>query len=166
MQIQRDLFDSALRYTKQRLEANKPYYSVATHKRRDGKRNSVLFPKKVDGNMLTDFKGILAEMVAREMLDLSGHNYFASAFVKSRGSSDPDIIVNGIRFDVKGCEKTMKVNKKTFESNNDVDEYVFVTFTSDKECVIERHTKDQIKRWQLKSINKWNEWYENRPGSS
>ena len=123
------------------------------------KAAALLFDEPIDNEWYTDFKGILAELLVRHQLDLKGVNYMTSAFVKEKGVSDPDLIVNNKRIDVKGCERSLKVNMFTIDKL-DVDNIVFCLFLSQRRYVLISFTKEEIKNWNLITINDRNKYYE------
>tara|TARA_R100000278_G_scaffold19288_1_gene18783 strand:- start:8584 stop:9117 length:534 start_codon:yes stop_codon:yes gene_type:complete len=154
------IFDHARLYVETRVMANRDHYKKLYWKsRRYEYKNPILFDEPVDNEFYTDFKGILGELLIRHQLDLKGVNYTTSAFVKEKGCSDPDLIVNGKSIDVKGCENSLKVNFFTLDKL-DVDYILFVLFLRHHNYVILNFKKTDIQDWDIKVINERNKYYE------
>ena len=154
------IFDHAKLYIESRVMANRDHYKKLYWKSRKYEyKHPILFDEPIDNEWYTDFKGILAELLVRHQLDLKGVNYMTSAFVKEKGVSDPDLIVNNKRIDVKGCERSLKVNMFTIDKL-DVDNIVFCLFLSQRRYVLISFTKEEIKNWNLITINDRNKYYE------
>lgn len=140
--------------------ANRDHYKKLYWKSRSYQyKNPILFDEPVDNEFYTDFKGILAELLVRHHFDLKGTNYTTSAFVKEKGVSDADLIVNDKKIDVKGCERSLKVNKFTI-AKLDVDYILFVLFLSNRRYVLLNFKKEDISDWNLITINERNKYYE------
>lgn len=140
--------------------ANRDHYKKLYWKSRSYQyKNPILFDEPVDNEFYTDFKGILAELLVRHHFDLKGTNYTTSAFVKEKGVSDADLIVNDKKIDVKGCERSLKVNKFTI-AKLDVDYILFVLFLSNRRYVLLNFKKEDISDWNLVTINERNKYYE------
>ncbi len=140
--------------------ANRDHYKKLYWKSRSYKyKNPILFDEPVDNEFYTDFKGILAELLVRHHFDLKGTNYTTSAFVKEKRVSDADLIVNDKKIDVKGCERSLKVNMFTIEKL-DVDYVLFVLFLSGQRYVLLNFKKKDIKDWEVVTINDRNKYYE------
>lgn len=154
------IFDHAHLYVDSRVMANRDHYKKLYWKsRRYEYQNPILFDKPVDNEFYTDFKGILAELLVRHHFDLKGVNYKTSAFVKERGSSDPDLIIKDKRIDVKGCEKSLKVNLFTI-GKLEVDFILFVLFLKNHNYVLLNFKKEDITNWNVVTINDRNKYYE------
>mgnify|MGYP003664358092 FL=1 len=154
------IFEHAKLYVDTRVMANRDHYKKLYWKSRSYKyMHPILFDDPVDNEFYTDFKGILGELLVRHHFDLKGVNYTTSAFVKEKGVSDPDLIVDGKKIDVKGCERSLKVNMFTIDKL-DVDFVMFVLFLSDQRYLLLDFTKDKIKEWNVVTINDRNKYYE------
>ena len=86
-------------------------------------------------------------------------NYTTSAFVKEKGVNDPDLIVKDKKIDVKGCERSLKVNMFTIDKL-EVDYVLFVLFLSDHRYILLNFKKSDIKKWKVVTINDRNKYYE------
>ncbi len=147
-------------YVDTRVMANRDHYKKLYWKSRKYEyKNPILFDHPVDNEFYTDFKGILAELLVRHHFDLKGTNYTTSAFVKQKGISDADLVVNNNKIDVKGCERSLKVNMFTIDKL-DVDYILFVLFLSGQRYVLLNFKKEDIKEWNLVTINQRNKYYE------
>ena len=156
------IFEHAKLYVDTRVMANREHYKKLYWKSRSYKyKNPILFDEPVDNNFYTDFKGILAELIVRHNFDLKGVNYTTSAFVKEKGVSDPDLIVNEKRIDVKGCERSLKVNSFTIHKL-DVDYILFVLFLKNHHYVLLNFEKKDILNWPQITINERNKYYEHK----
>ena len=154
------IFDHAKLYVETRVMANRDHYKKLYWKSRSYKyKNPILFEEPIDNEYYTDFKGILAELLVRHHFDLKGVNYLTSAFVKEKGVSDPDLTVNEKRIDVKGCERSLKVNMFTIDKL-EVDYILFVLFLSQHRYVLLSFMKEDIKGWDLITVNERNKYYE------
>ena len=154
------IFEHARLYVDTRVMANRDHYKKLYWKSRSYQyKHPVLFDEPVDNEFYTDFKGILGGLLVRHHYDWKGINYTTSAFVKEKGVSDPDLIVEGKRIDVKGCEKSLKVNMFTIDKL-DVDFVLFVLFLSDRRYLLKQFKKDKIKKWNVITINDKNKYYE------
>ena len=152
--------DHARLYVDSRVMANREHYKKLYWKSRSYQyKNPILFDHPVDNEFYTDFKGILAELLVRHNFDLKGTNYTTSAFVKEKGVSDADLVVNDNKIDVKGCERSLKVNMFTIDKL-DVDYVLFVLFLSGQRYVLLNFKKEDIKEWNLVTINERNKYYE------
>ena len=130
---------------KKRVEANLNFYTNTFRQR--------------DNALETEFKGILAELLARQMLEENGIEYEAAEFVQERVTNKPDLIANGIKIDIKGGFDFPKVNKQTAEKT-EVDLYVFFIF--DKlysSFTTIRATPYEVQQWELVTINQNNQYY-------
>jgi len=158
--IPKCIFEHARLYVDTRVMANRDHYKKLYWKSRSYKyKHPILFDEPVDNEFYTDFKGILGELLVRHHFDLKGINYTTSAFVKQKGVSDPDLIVDGKKIDVKGCERSLKVNMFTIDKL-DVDYVLFVLFLSDHRYILLKFKKDKIKNWNVVTINDKNKYYE------
>ena len=92
---------------------------------------------------------------------MKGVNYTTSAFIKEKGVSDPDLIVNEKKIDVKGCERSLKVNYFTI-GKLEVDYIIFVLFLSNFRYLILNYKKEDILKWELVVVNNKNKYYEKR----
>ena len=154
------IFEHAKLYVDTRVMANRDHYKKLYWKSRSYLyKHPILFDDPVDNEFYTDFKGILGELLVRHHYDLKGINYTTSAFVKEKGVSDPDLIVNEKRIDVKGCERSLKVNMFTIDKL-DVDFILFVLFLSDRRYILKQFEKEKIKEWKVVTINDRNKYYE------
>lgn len=154
------IFQHAILYVKSRVKANQKHYEQLWWKRRNFiLKNPILFDGPIEGDFYTDFKGILAELLVRHRMDLTGQNFTASAFVKEKGNNDPDLIVNEKTIDIKGCEKSLKVNLQSLSKIN-VDYIVFVLYLRDKHFVVYKFKKSDISKWDIVTVNKNNQYYE------
>jgi len=154
------IFEHAKLYVDTRVMANRDHYKKLYWKSRKYQyKNPILFDFPVDNEFYTDFKGILAELLVRHHFDLKGVNYLTSAFVKEKGVSDPDLTVNNKRIDVKGCERSLKVNMFTIDKL-DVDYILFCLFLSQHRYVLLNFKKEDIKNWHLVTVNDRNKYYE------
>lgn len=149
-------------YTDARVEANRNYYSIHHYRGRRGKRNTVLFPEEVDAEWLTEYKGILAELIVRNWYDLHGENYKASALVKKMGDSTADIETDNLIVEVKGCERKMRFNRFALEKSN-ADTVVFVVFTSSNTAQVKQYPVQDVYSWTLVAASEKNQWYEKKP---
>tara|TARA_R100000734_G_C3318950_1_gene113879 strand:- start:5850 stop:6413 length:564 start_codon:yes stop_codon:yes gene_type:complete len=156
------IFNHAKLYVETRVMANRDHYKKLYWKSRSYQyKNPILFDEPIDNEYYTDFKGILAELLVRHHFDLKGVNYLTSAFVKEKGVSDPDLTVNNNRIDVKGCERSLKVNMFTIDKL-EVDYILFVLFLSNHRYVLLNFKKKDIKKWNLITVNERNKYYEFR----
>lgn len=154
------IFEHARLYVDTRVMANRDHYKKLYWKSRSYQyKHPILFDEPVDNEFYTDFKGILAELLVRHHFDLKGVNYTTSAFVKEKGVNDPDLIVKDKRIDVKGCERSLKVNMFTIDKL-DVDYVLFVLFLSDHRYILLNFKKKDIKKWKVVTINDRNKYYE------
>lgn len=154
------IFEHARLYVDTRVMANRDHYKKLYWKSRSYLyKHPILFDEPIDNEFYTDFKGILAELLVRHHFDLKGVNYTTSAFVKDKGVSDADLIVNDQKIDVKGCERSLKVNMFTIEKL-DVDYILFVLFLSDQRYILLNFKKKDIKDWDIVTINERNKYYE------
>lgn len=154
------IFNHARLYVDTRVMANRDHYKKLYWKSRSYKyKNPILFDGPVDNEFYTDFKGILAELLVRHHFDLKGVNYTTSAFVKEKGINDPDLIVKGKKIDVKGCERSLKVNMFTIDKL-EVDYVLFVLFLSGHRYILLNFKKSDIKNWDLVTVNDRNKYYE------
>lgn len=154
------IFDHAKLYVDTRVMANRDHYKKLYWKSRSYQyKHPILFDEPVDNEFYTDFKGILAELLVRHHFDLKGVNYTTSAFVKEKGVNDPDLIVKDKKIDVKGCERSLKVNMFTIDKL-EVDYVLFVLFLSRRRYVLLNFKKEDIKKWNLVTINERNKYYE------
>ena len=158
--IPKCIFEHARLYVDTRVMANRDHYKKLYWKSRSYLyKHPILFDEPIDNEFYTDFKGILAELLVRHHFDLKGVNYTTSAFVKDKGVSDADLIVNDQKIDVKGCERSLKVNMFTIEKL-DVDYILFVLFLSDQRYILLNFKKKDIKDWDIVTINDRNKYYE------
>ena len=154
------IFEHARLYVDTRVMANRDHYKKLYWKDRSYQyKNPILFNEPVDNEFYTDFKGILAELLVRHHFDLKGTNYTTSAFVKEKGVSDPDLIVNNNKIDVKGCERSLKVNSFTIKKL-DVDYILFVLFLKNHHYLLLNFKKTDIESWPLKVENERNKYFE------
>ena len=156
------IFDHAKLYVDTRVMANREHYKKLYWKARSYEyKNPILFDKPINNEWYTDFKGILGELLVRHHFDLKGVNYTTSAFIKEKGVSDPDLIVNEKKIDVKGCERSLKVNYFTI-GKLEVDYIIFVLFLSNFRYLILNYKKEDILKWELVVVNNKNKYYEKR----
>ena len=156
------IFDHAKLYVDTRVMANRDHYKKLYWKHRSFEyKNPILFDKPINNEWYTDFKGILGELLVRHHFDLKGVNYTTSAFIKEKGMSDPDLIVNQKKIDVKGCERSLKVNYFTI-GKLEVDYIIFVLFLSNFRYLILNYKKEDILKWELVVVNNKNKYYEKR----
>ena len=156
------IFDHAKLYVDTRVMANREHYKKLYWKARPYEyKNPILFDKPINNEWYTDFKGILGELLVRHHFDLKGVNYTTSAFIKEKGMSDPDLIVNEKKIDVKGCERSLKVNYFTI-GKLEVDYIIFVLFLSNFRYLILNYKKEDILQWELIVVNNKNKYYEKR----
>ena len=156
------IFDHAKLYVDTRVMANRDHYKKLYWKQRSFEyKNPILFDKPINNEWYTDFKGILGELLVRHHFDLKGVNYTTSAFIKEKGMSDPDLIVNQKKIDVKGCERSLKVNYFTI-GKLEVDYIIFVLFLSNFRYLILNYKKEDILKWELVVVNNKNKYYEKR----
>jgi hypothetical protein len=143
--ISQELKYRATEIANKRVEANKSFYKNTYRERGDA--------------FTTEYKGILAELLAQEYLTQRNIVFEAADFIQQKVENKPDIVVNGLRVDVKGCIGRPKVNKQTAEKT-DIDVYLFYIFNKDytKYKVIKCNAQ-QIKEWQLITINQNNQFY-------
>lgn len=146
-------------FTDERVAANRAYYSIAGFRRRMGMVNTVLFEDKTDAEWLTEYKGILAEMIVRAHLDMTGVSYWSSAIVKARGVQEPDVVVNDLKYEIKGGEKCKRINKFAYEKS-DADIFIFIIYLPGNKCSISTTTREDIATWKLVKRSEQNQWYE------
>lgn len=143
--IDTDLKYQAVQIAHERVAANREFYHDTFRQRGDAFK--------------TEFKGILAEMLAQAALEEKGLEYQAAEFIQEQVTNKPDLIVGGLRIDVKGCIGSPKVNKQTADKT-DIDVYLFYMFDEDFTTYYTiKATPEEIKNWELITVNQNNQFY-------
>lgn len=98
-----------------------------------------------------DILGIKAELIARWLARRWGWNFVAAPLVADRPVSEPDIIVEGLRIDVKGVNGRglMNVNCRAHaNAAKAVDVYWFIQPFDDNSCCWLMTSHSEVSHWQ------------------
>lgn len=112
-------------------------------------------------NFEVDYKGILGELVARDYLDSIGKSYEAGELVQDSPVKEADIILSGVRYDVKtkvNRGRLIEVNQRAHKKGRGIIDFYWFVNIDEKTCtaLMKTVSYDQVNQWELHHYKKYN----------